>query len=105
MGAARRKVVPAAAPGMVTLAEALAPYPVLSPKTLRALIAKGSLPATKVGKYLFVARADVDELFRPKLRAPQVAPEAEPMVPAHGLALCPSCGRMSGEYHRKVCGT
>jgi excisionase family DNA binding protein len=99
---------PAGPVGLVTLDDALRPYPVLSKETLRRLIAEGKLASTKVGRFLFVRQADVDELFRPKLRqvaAPPVAEEPTVARPTHGLEPCPNCGAMSSGYHRRICGT
>jgi hypothetical protein len=102
---ATRRQPPSGAPlGLVTLAEALKPYPVLTKKTLRALIAAGKLPASKVGKYLFVAQGDVDELFRPRAREQAVKPEKPAAVPHSGLTPCPNCERMSSADHQQACG-
>lgn len=89
--------------GLVTLDEALAPYPHTSKKTLRALISTGKLAASKVGKHLYVARADVDEVFRPRVRAGKIAPVAQAVVASHGLSACPKCGDMSSPEHQAVC--
>ena len=53
---------------LVTLETARKPYEAVSVRMLRALIALGKLPVTKIGRNLMVSPADVATLFAPKVR-------------------------------------
>jgi excisionase family DNA binding protein len=65
------------AAALITLDAVCALYQGVSKRTLRALIARGSLPASKIGRAYFVAPADVAQLFAPTVRAPAGARHAE----------------------------
>jgi hypothetical protein len=62
---------------LVTLETARKPYESVSVRILRAMIARGDLPATKIGRNLMVSPADVAALFAPKLRQVPSRPRRE----------------------------
>jgi excisionase family DNA binding protein len=55
-------------PALLPLEDALAPYPGVSIRTARALVASGRLPAVRIGKGYHVRPADLADLFRPVAR-------------------------------------
>jgi hypothetical protein len=105
VAAARPQPAPAAPPTLVTLEEALRPYPTVSKKNLRRYIREGKLSASKPGHHLLVDPAELAELFRPRARTVAAVPiEPAAAVPAAGLLSCPACGRLSSADHRARCG-
>jgi hypothetical protein len=62
---------------LVTLETARKPYESVSVRTLREAIARGALPASKIGRCLMVSPADVAALFAPKLRRQPRRPQRE----------------------------
>jgi len=66
-----------APPALVTLDEALRPYPAVSVRSGREWIKRGRLPAVKVGKQYLVAPGDVAALLRPTLRQAALRPVRE----------------------------
>ena len=57
-------------PALLTLDEALKPYPSVSVRAGREWIKRGRLPAVRVGKSYLVSPADLARLLTPTLRAP-----------------------------------
>ena len=102
---AAKRQIPATPVGLATLGEALAPYPAVSKRTLRNLIAAGKLPASKIGGYLFVSPAELAELFRPKLRGGEAKPEPAVELPRGRLSRCPTCSAMSTNEHQEICAS
>lgn len=56
------------APALLPLPDALAPYPGVSTRFVRKLIAQGKLPAVKIGRAYHVRPADLAALFAPTVR-------------------------------------
>ena len=108
---AARKPAPAPAelpPSLITLDDVLVLYDFkgCTKFTLRNLIKAGKLPASKIGKRLFVSRADVVELFMPRARVQQGGEEPVARVPnTGGLSPCPTCSAMSTREHQEICAS